>query len=1053
MWGSGGTYSTLGNDRTEDSRIPVLVNTDGALRGRKVVALSMGASHVLALCSDGVMVAWGNNHYGQMGVTGSSSSPYIPGSGVPVEVNAGILAGKTILSMSSGWLHNMVRCSDGTLAGWGLNDSGQLGNNSTVSTPSPVPVDRSGVLNGKDVKSLLASNIMGFAHCTDGTMAMWGLLNASTVPVLFPANGSLTGRTIRTIERGGGHYFAICSDGTMSAWGYNDYGLLGNGTQTHAKTPTLVSMQALGNGERFVACTSNTTHSMALVASPLQTAVTLPANGITGTKATLRGTALPNNNAISLRFEFGPDTSYGSSVASTPASASGTLSASPNAVVSGLTPGTTYHYRLVASGEHAVMRGVDMSFTTLSDNSHLAGIELEAGVLSPRFDRNQTSYIATVPHEALSIRLTPLAEHAGATVRVNDGSANNSIPLSVGQNIVKVVVTAEDGIARMTYTVEITRLPASFRFNTARDVPLTVERLAPGLLDIRFELGFAPAPGVTLTAIDVKSPRFIDGRFANLPHGGQVILKFDGVDYPFVANYYGGTGNDLVLQWAGTQVSTWGHNRYGQLGDGSTTDRSSPGPISLDSGFPSEATCTTLATGYLHTLALCSDGTLFSWGYNVQGQLGNGSHAQSSLPVRVDSSGVLADKTVIGIACGAFHNLALCADGNLAAWGYNNHGQLGTGNTTTQNSPVWVTKLGALAGKDVVAIAAGAYHSLALCSDGTLVAWGFNDDGELGDGTTNRQNEPVAVDRSGTLAGKTVIAIAAGKYHNLALCTDGTLRTWGYNQSGQCGVPGPANQLVPVALDSRGSLSGRRVLQFTGGSMHSLALTEDGSIHAWGSNTHGQLGKPTSSQSGIPETLVMPPPFQGRTASDLAAGDHDSMTLFSDGSFASWGANSYGQLGNGTVGDTSTPSAGQNIAPLVFLAGGSSALHGAAISAIPLTPGRPPIISSLPKSRALLVGEDHDNDGIPNLIEYAFGLDQPDNATKALPEWIVAGDHMIADFTQAPDVSEILYAAEWSPDLQHWIPIPDSGEDGRHVYRVKIPSEGPMFLRFKVEVR
>lgn len=1050
MWGSGGTYSTLGNNSTEDSRKPVLVDTGGALRGRKVVALGVGATHVLALCHDGAMVAWGNNHYGQMGVSGPSSSPYIPGSGLPVEVPPGILAGKTIASLSSAWLHNLVRCTDGTLAGWGTNSEGQLGTNSTTSSTSPVLVDRSGVLKGKEVKSLLASNIMGLAHCTDGTLAMWGLLNSSTAPVLFPANGSLTGKTIRSVERGAGHFFALCSDGTMSAWGYNDYGVLGNGSQNLSNTPTQVSMQALRTGERFIACTSNFTHSMALVASPLQTATTLPANAITGTSANLRGSSLPNNNAVSLHFEFGPDTSYGTIVAAIPASASGTTATSPAATVPGLTPGTTYHYRLVAAGEHAVIRGPDMTFTTLSDNARLADLGLKSGVLSPAFDRDQTSYIATVSHETETIRLSPLAEHPGATVTVNGNPAGSEIPLFVGQNPIRVAVTAEDRIAQMSYTVEITRIPGYFRFNTPRDVPLTADRLAPGSVGIRFQLGFAPSPGVVLTAINVTGPGFIDGRFANLPHGSRVTLNHDGVDYTFVANYHGGTGNDLVLQWAGTQVQTWGYNRHGQLGSGTTANRSIPGPVSHDPGLPTDLTCTALGAGYVHTLALGSDGSLFSWGYHIYGQLGTGDSTQSLVPVRVDTSGVLAGKTVVAIACGAWHNLALCADGTLAAWGYNNYGQLGTGDTTTRKSPAAVVKHGALAGKQVVGIAAGAYHSAALCSDGTVVTWGFNDDGELGNGSTTTSTEPSAVDRSGALAGKTVTTIAAGQYHTLALCSDGTLSAWGYNKSGQCGVPGPANQTVPVVLGSAGSLGGKRISRIAAGSMHSLAIAEDGSVHAWGSNIHGQLAQVAIPQSGIPVKVTMPTSHDGIPASALVAGAHHSLACFPDGTIVSWGANSYGQLGNGTTTTAWTASPAATPAPLMFLAAGSSAMHGAAAAALPLTNTTARVSSSLAASTAADLEGDDDNDGIPDLIEYAFGLDITGNSAGKLPEWKTAGDHMVATFAKPPGVSAVHYAAEWSQDLNQWSPIQDSGTGDFHHFTVKIPSRGPLFLRFKV---
>ena len=272
----------------------------------------------------------------------------------------------------------------------------------------------------KNVKSLLASNIMGFAHCTDGTMAMWGLLNASTVPVLFPANGSLTGKTIRSIERGAGHYFAICTDGTMSAWGYNDYGLLGNGSQNLSKTPILVSMQALQKWRTFHRLYVEHHPQHGARGLPLQTAVTLPATAITGTSATLRGSVhCLNNNPVSLRFEFGLDTTYGSTLAATPRFRirySRRLSERDC-----VRPHSRHHLSLPARCQWRARghpwSGHDIHHAQRQCPSRRIG--LETGILSPAFDRNQTSYIATVSHETETIRLAPLAEHPGASVTVN----------------------------------------------------------------------------------------------------------------------------------------------------------------------------------------------------------------------------------------------------------------------------------------------------------------------------------------------------------------------------------------------------------------------------------------------------------------------------------------------------------------------------------------------------------------------------------------------------------------------------------------------------------
>ena len=170
--------------------------------------------------------------------------------------------------------------------------------------------------------------------------------------------------------------------------------------------------------------------------------------------------------------------------------------------------------------------------------------------------------------------------------------------------------------------------------------------------------------------------------------GQHVSLSYGGKEYDFVANYFGGTGNDLVLQWAATKVLAWGSNTYGQLGDSSTTNRLVPTHVD-DTGVLSGRILTAVSGGYLHSLALCSDGTVAAWGYNAYGQLGDGGTAQSSVPVEVDRSGALAGKTVIAVSAGPFHNLALCTDGTVAGWGYNNYGQLGNGDTVSSRCRCW----------------------------------------------------------------------------------------------------------------------------------------------------------------------------------------------------------------------------------------------------------------------------------------------------------------------------------------------------------------------------
>jgi alpha-tubulin suppressor-like RCC1 family protein len=151
-----------------------------------------------------------------------------------------------------------------------------------------------------------------------------------------------------------------------------------------------------------------------------------------------------------------------------------------------------------------------------------------------------------------------------------------------------------------------------------------------------------------------------------------------------------------------------------------------------------------VAAGELHSIALTSDGTVYTWGYNGFGQLGNGNNTDSNVPVAVITSGVLSGKTITQVAAGKYHSIALASDGTVYTWGRNNEGELGNGNNTNSNVPVAVVTSGVLSGKTITQVAAGKYHSIALASDGTVYTWGRNNEGELGNGDNTNSNVPVA---------------------------------------------------------------------------------------------------------------------------------------------------------------------------------------------------------------------------------------------------------------------------------------------------------------------
>lgn len=277
-----------------------------------------------------------------------------------------------------------------------------------------------------------------------------------------------------------------------------------------------------------------------------------------------------------------------------------------------------------------------------------------------------------------------------------------------------------------------------------------------------------------------------------------------------------------------------------------------------------------------------SQNSLWSWGANTSGQLGDGTNTNSNVPIQITQS-----EDWVAVSAGGAHTLAIRNDGTLWGWGRNDYGQVGDGTNTDKLTPVQIGEA-----NDWAFISADFYFSLGIRSNGTLWGWGQNGYGQLGNGTTTNSNVPVQVGDATNW-----IFVATGNYHSLGIRSDNTLWAWGKNLNGQLGDGTNTSSSIPVQVGSANNW-----IAADGGSSHSIGLKSDGSVWACGRNNYGQLGNGTFDDSNIPVQVSI------LTDCDkISSGALHSFAIKNDGTLWAWGRNQYGRLGDGTTTDRTTP--------------------------------------------------------------------------------------------------------------------------------------------------
>jgi len=908
-WGSN-DHGQVGDNSTTDR----VTATDVVGLSSGIAAVAGGVGHTCAVTGTGGVKCWGANNSGQLGDNTTIERH------TPTAVS-GLSSGVVAATGGSG--HTCVLTSAGGVKCWGGNGSGQLGDNSTTSRLTPVDIPG---LSG--TKAIDAGGDKTCALMDSGAVKCWGdntsgqLGDNSTTNRLVPVDvvGLSSGGV--AIMSADAHTCALTGAGGVKCWGYNVYGQLGDNSTTERHTPVDVrnvtaqirsratwTTSALSGGSRSLTATYDgdgphaTSQSPALIqtVTPITSTTTLTTSGtpsgfsepvtFTATIATAAGTP---NGTVTFRVD-GSDF--------------GTVA------LSGFTATLTTSALTVAAHTVTAVYGGDGGHLGSTSASLTQTVAKDATTTTVSSSASPASYGQTVTFTAT---VAPTASATGSpsgtvtfnvdgadvgTATLAGGSSSLSLSnLSVGSHPVVVTYAGDtgfDGSTSATSTQQVTRAVTTTALSTTPNPSRPDDTVT--LSAAVSSSGGTPAGTVTFWegATNLGTVALSSGS-GSLPKG------FALGSHTLTATYSGDTSFVASTSAAVTQIVEFAATE--------TALASTPNPSTYGSPVNLSARVTAFGGGEATGTVTFKDGTttigagpLDAKGVGQTISVGTYHTCVLASPGGVKcwgrNSGNLGDNSTtehltpvdmaglsgaVAIAAGGAHDCVLTGTGGVKCWGTNTSGQLGDNSTIDSLVPVDVVGL-----SDVVAITAGEQHTCALTRAGGAKCWGSNYSGELGDNSTSDRPTPTEV--SGLSSG--VVALSADSHHTCALTGVGGVKCWGSNSFGQLGDNSTTDSLVPVDVVGLSD-----VMAITAGEVHTCALTRAGRAKCWGGNPYGQLGDNSTTDSLTPVDTAG---LSGISA--ITGGAFHTCALTGTGGVKCWGSNSFGQLGDSSTTYRHTP--------------------------------------------------------------------------------------------------------------------------------------------------
>ena len=840
-WGDN-SKGELGNGTLTNADTPVRITDNAAIQGKTFIAVSAGTTFSMALASDGTVYTWGNNSRGELG-NGSTTD-----SAEPVKANLRA----TITAVSAGYWHAMALASDGTIYTWGDNEYGQLGNGMSGVNANPTPAavhSPSGITfavisAGYDFQTALDSQGHAYAwgrnqggQLANGTAGNVASGIYTPRRILKDQSGTEDDTVYADIDAGYLHVLALSKAGGVYFWGYP----LTKGSDTdvdsvHAFHPSQISLPAgtaaptaVSAGD-FSSAVIDSAGSLYMLGSnssgQLGDGTTSPKS--TMTKVSLTGAAVAAFDVCRHSLAIGSD-------------------------------GLPYSWGEARNGKLGE-----------GDNGPASGPQTKPTLVSPpQIDLSKLSFGKT--DVAKTDSSTPISRASDDTWSANGQWTVTTPHHTYGTTKIKI----NDGQWAIGGAKQQGQVIADYTFTpTAQKIVFDSD-------------GGSQAPNQSVTAGQLASPPTVtksgcvfDGWFVEDADGSsRVAYDFSKpVTRPL----------NLKAHWSSSNAE-W------KTADALHGDDTGGSTITLTPPKPKGVRFAQVSTGRYHTLAVGSDGHVYAWGSQASGTLGNGKDTgTAATPVRITDNDAVKGKTFTAVSAGDAYSMALASDGTVYTWGSNGKGRLGNGSAEDYSTEPTRAKTG---DAEITAISAGRTYAMALSKDGTVYTWGDNQRGQLGNGSSDNDSHPSPA-KVTSLSG--ITAISAGFTTSTALDSQGHAWSWGENSRGQLGDGTINDSPTPACVRdlATGQHDDRFYIAISAGYQHVLALDTDHDVYGWGSGT--AIGHSADTNESVKGSVEVSFGSDAVNITAISAGDDGSEAIDDSGRIYTWGKKAYGQLGNGS---------------------------------------------------------------------------------------------------------------------------------------------------------